>query len=141
MQISVFRNMFYMKCLFCNSSEFKRAMIDLLQWRATIGCYSLKIKCYVGRKYTNNAFDEGGLYTFLRNVTITDVAILHIALFELYVASILLLCSGDIEVNPGPVCYVMCPNCEKKLVSVVIDFLRNVLDVLLAPLKMLALMY
>ena len=60
-----------------------------------------------------------------------DFTVLHIVVFTLYVISILLLCSGDIELNPGPGCYVMCPNCNiqvhirKKLVNVVIGFLKN----------------
>ena len=61
------------------------------------------MKCYIGHKRTNNGFDIGMLYTVLSNFMIIDFAVLHIALFELYVASILLLCSSDIEANPGPV--------------------------------------
>ena len=86
-------------------------MINLIQ---CIGCYGLKIKCYIGYKYTNNGFDIGMLHTALSNFTVIDVAVCHIALFELYVASILLLCSGDIEANPGPV-YVVCPNCNTEV--------------------------
>ena len=61
-----------------------------------------------------------------------DFAVLRIAVFAMYVISMLLLCSSDIELNPGPGCYVMCPNCNvqvhirKKLVIVVIGFLKNV---------------
>ena len=60
---------------------------------------------YIGHKYTNNGVDIGVLHTALNNFTVIDVAVLHIALFELYVAClyILLLCSSDIETNPGPV--------------------------------------
>ena len=62
-----------------------------------------------------------------------DLTVLRIAVFAMYVISMLQLCSGDIELNPGPGCYVMCPNCnvfkftlEKKLVIAVIGFLKNV---------------
>ena len=41
-----------------------------------------------------------------------DLTVLRIAVFAMYVISMLLLCSGDIELNPGPGCYVMCPNCN-----------------------------
>ena len=69
----------------------------------------------------------------------------HIALFELYVASILLLCSGDIETNPGPV-YVVCPNCNtevhiKKKICQCVTGLRNVLDVHVVQLDVLAFMH
>ena len=39
---------------FCSFIANSRTMIDLTQWRITIGCYGLKMKCYVGYKYTNN---------------------------------------------------------------------------------------
>ena len=44
------------------------------------------------------------------NDRFNDLTVLCIAVFAMYVISMLLLCSGDIELNPGPGCYVMCPN-------------------------------
>ena len=103
-------------------------MVDLMQWRSTIGCFYSKYKCYIGRKYTNNAFENGMLHTALNgwfNCTMLhvkrmlhttlnnwfDFAVLHMPVFIIYVVSMQLLCSGDVEVNPGPV-YVACPNCN-----------------------------
>ena len=71
-------------------------MINLIQWRITIGCYGLNILVI-------STLIMDLLHTALSNFTVIDVAVLHIALFELYVACILLLCSSDIETNPGPV--------------------------------------
>ena len=42
----------------------------------------------------------------------SDFAVLHVAVFIMYVITMLLLCSGDIELNPGPRCYVVCPSCN-----------------------------
>ena len=38
-------------------------MIDIVQWRNTIGSFNWKFKCYcnIGHKYTNNAFENGML--------------------------------------------------------------------------------
>ena len=88
-------------------------MIDLLQWRSAIGLFGLKVKCYIGCKYANNAFDTGVLHTVSDDFI--DYAVLHVAVFIMYIACLLLLRSGDVEVNPGPVCYVVCPNCNGKV--------------------------
>ena len=92
-----------------------------------IGYFNLKFNCYIGSNYTNNEtcmhavlhdwFDftvlhvKGMLYRSLNDHS-DDFTVLHIALFTMYVIFMLLLCSGDIELNPGPSCYVMCPNCN-----------------------------
>ena len=89
--------------------QFKNKMIDLVQWRSTIGCFNSKFKCYIGCNYTNNAFDKGMLHTALNecfHFTVLhvkhmlyramndwyDYAVLYVAVFM-----ILLLCSGNIE--------------------------------------------
>ena len=108
-----------------------------------INYFNLKFNCYIGSNYTNN---ETGVHAVLHdwfdftvlhvkemlhrslNDHFNDLTVLRIAVFTMYVISMLLLCSGDIELNPGPGCYVMCPNCNvqvhirKKLVIVVIGF-------------------
>ena len=110
-----------------------------------INYFNLKSNCYIGSNYTNNEtsvhavlhdwFDftvlhvKGMLHRSL-NDHFNDLTVLRIAVFAMYVISMLLLCSSDIELNPGPGCYVMCPNCNvqvhirKKLVIVVIGFLK-----------------
>ena len=92
--------------------QISKVMIDLAQWRSAIGSFQLKVKCYIG-KYTNNAFDSGVLHTVLNDII--DCAVLHVAQFMMYISSMLLLRSGDVEVNPGPVCYVACPNCNMQV--------------------------
>ena len=87
-------------------------MIDLIQWRCSVGSFKLKVKCYIG-KYTNNAFDIGVLHTVLN--IFADYAVLHIVQFIKYICSMLLLCSGDIEVNPGPAFHVACPKCNTQV--------------------------
>ena len=114
------------------------------------GCLNLKFKCYIGCKHTNKTCEKGVLHATLNewsDFTVlhvkgmlrrslndwSDFAVLHVAVFIMYVVSMILLCSGDIQLNPGPACYVACPNCNikkvhirKKLVNVVINFLENV---------------
>ena len=89
-----------------------------------IGYFNLKFNCYIGSNYTNN---ETGMHAVLHDFTVLhvkgmlyrslndhsdDFTVLHIAVLTMYVIFMLLLCSGDIELNPGPSCYVMCPNCN-----------------------------
>ena len=92
-----------------------------------INYFNLKFNCYIGSNYTDNEtgvhavlhdwFDftvlhvKGMLYRSLNDHS-DDFTVLHIAVFTTYVIFMLLLCSGDIELNPGPSCYVMCPNCN-----------------------------
>ena len=53
------------------------------------------------------------LYTVLN--IFADYAVLHIVQFIKYICSMLLLCSGDIEVNPGPAFHVACPKCNTQV--------------------------
>ena len=95
-------------------------MNDLIQWQSTLGCFIWKLKTY---KYTNViAYYEGMLHTLL--ICHFGISVQHTAVFILYVyvISMLLLCCGDIEMNPGPVPFVICLNCKvhirKKVVIV-----------------------
>ena len=80
-------------------------MIDLVQWRSVIGCFILKFRCYIGYcKYANTICCEEVLcaiwnHHFGISGLRTSVFIIYV-----YVVSMLLLCCGDIEMNPGPVC-------------------------------------
>ena len=84
-------------------------MIDLIQWRSVIGCFVSKWHC----KYTNipTCYD-GVLHTLLNSHFVLHTAVLII---YVYVNSMLLLCCGDIEMNPGPIPYVLCPNCKSQV--------------------------
>ena len=60
-------------------------MIDIIQWRSTIGSFNWKFKCYIGHKYTNNAFENGMLHTTVNNwfdIGVLYVNILHIVLSD-----------------------------------------------------------
>ena len=106
-------------------------MINFAQWHSAVGSFELKVSCYID-KYTNNAYDSGMLHTVLNDII--DFAVLHVAQFIMYISSVLLFYSGDVEVNPGPACYVACPNrnmqvhITKKFVLAVIGLLRNVVQ-------------
>ena len=94
------------------------------------GYFNLKFNCCIGNNYTNNAkgictvlhnwfhftvFHVKGMLHRSLNDHANDFTVLHIAVFTMYVIFMLLLCSGDIEINPGPICYVMCPNCNAQV--------------------------
>ena len=51
-------------------------MIDLVQWRSTIGCFNWKFKCYIGHKYANSTFENGMLHITVNDWF--DVAVLHV---------------------------------------------------------------
>ena len=47
-------------------------MVDLMQWRSTIGCFNSKYNCYIGCKYTNDPFKEGMLHTAMNACTVMN---------------------------------------------------------------------
>ena len=83
-------------------------MIDLSQWRASIGrLRSLSVNCYVDRKFISSTNYIVLLHTVM--TVICDVAVLQTYMYAVTV--LLLLRCGDIEMNPGPV-HKVCPNCN-----------------------------
>ena len=84
-------------------------MIELIQWQSTIGSFISKLKSC---KYPNiTAYYDGMLRTLL--ICHFGISVQHTAVFILYVyvISMLLLCCGDIKMNPGPIPFVICTNC------------------------------
>ena len=82
-------------------------MIDLLQWRASIGWFNSRANYYVDHEFissTNNVVLLYAVVTVMR-----DIAVLQNYMY--IVTVLLLLCCGDIEMNPGPM-HKVCPNCN-----------------------------
>ena len=70
-------------------------MIDLCQWRASIGLWNCcKWLCYVGKSSTL----KGG-WVLGRSREKNKRTTIYLILF----LSVLLILSGDVELNPGPV--------------------------------------
>ena len=82
-------------------------MINLSQWRASIGYFNSRVNCYIDREFISSTNNIVLLYTVM--TVMRDVAVL---LTYMYVVTVLLLlCCGDVEINPGPV-HKVCPNCN-----------------------------
>ena len=82
-------------------------MIDRSQWHASIGYFNSRVNCYVNREFisnTNNVVLLHAVVTVMR-----DVAVLQTYMY--IVTVLLLLCCGDIEMNPGSM-HKVCPNCN-----------------------------
>ena len=57
-------------------------MIDIVQWRNTIGSFNWKFKCYIGHKLTNNTFENGMMHIAVNDwfdIAVLYVNLLHIA--------------------------------------------------------------
>ena len=86
---------------------FKR-MIDLSRWHASIGYFNSKrVNCYIGREFISSTSNVVLLYAVV--TAMCDVAVLQTYMYVITV--LLLLCGGDIEMNPEPV-HKVCPNCN-----------------------------
>ena len=81
-------------------------MIDLLQWRASIGCFNPRVNYYFYREFISSA-NHVLLHTVV--TVICDTTVLQTYMYVVTV--LLLLLCGDIEMNPGPTIKV-CPNCN-----------------------------
>ena len=103
-------------------------MIDLQQYRATIGCFNLKVQCMLDSARSSPTFVAlSALVVWRRVIELgqvlhSDVRVAPLAYFDLLLCysnvyqvygilcSRLLLC-GDVESNPGPTGYRSCPQC------------------------------
>ena len=87
-------------------------MIEIWQWRMTIGCFA------GGGASTPTTRGIRTMVTFPRSwygITFTG---LLLCTYSLIVVAILLLCSGNVELNPGPVNCKTCPFCLDKKVPI-----------------------
>ena len=84
-------------------------MIDLIQWRATIGTwYCSSVMGSHKRKRSKRRLDHGEVSHLVDEVWIGSLrllqAILTVAVILSYsLVMILLLLCGDVEINPGPI--------------------------------------
>ena len=86
-------------------------MIDLSQWRTSIGCFSSTVNCYVDREYISST-DNVLLHTVVAITVVCDVTVLQMFMYAVTV--LLLILCGDIEVNLGPV-QIVYPNCGNQV--------------------------
>uniref|UniRef100_A0A1X7TBQ8 Death domain-containing protein n=1 Tax=Amphimedon queenslandica TaxID=400682 RepID=A0A1X7TBQ8_AMPQE len=109
-------------------------MIELSQWRACIGlwnccCSGMKLKlCQDGKKikqsrrisdvHVDNGFRLLKLTFFVNFLTVTLSSIFITIGLKIFFCSLLLLLSGDVELNPGPVID------EQPDISVLLDLLE-----------------
>ena len=79
-------------------------MITLLQWRVTIGCW---IRCKVGGSNLCDTKSNGLIHT-LKCGGLLLVVTLGLVNCLSHVLALLLILSGDIELNPGPGRWIQC---------------------------------
>ena len=79
-------------------------MIDLSQWRASIGLFNC-----INREYTSST---SGILLNAVVVTVFEYAVLH--MFVYVITVLLILLCGDIETHPGPV-YILCTSCNNQV--------------------------
>ena len=89
----------------CFSISSKQEMIDLIQWRVTIGTWHCSSN---NRKGSKREYDHGEVSHSVDEWWIGSLrllqAILTVAVILSYsLVMILLLLCGDVEINPGPI--------------------------------------
>ena len=87
-------------------------MITIQQWRATIGQFA------GGRKFIpSDSVNVNTPTTHTRSEYGVDIILLQ-CIYTVIVIAILLLCSGNVELNPGPTNCKECPKCLDKTVPI-----------------------
>ena len=87
-------------------------MITIEQWRACIGRFVIRIDSKSTSAELWN--DMGSNYGGILLSRIIKGVILY--LFSLLIVKLLLLCSGNVELNPGPSGCKTCPSCHEKTI-------------------------
>jgi len=86
-------------------------MIPLQQWRVAIGSFLQRFSC--------KNYDSGGEYNdhshMISNNQCCNLLVGMGYCIMLYFIFLCLLVCGDIETNPGPGLYMVCPSCEGKV--------------------------
>ena len=90
-------------------------MISIEQWRAVIGSFRAVVTCRCPAK-DHGVGDSAARIFVLLSVLWCSFVICTVCLYN--VSKVLLICSNDIELNPGPVIYKTCPNCGNKAVHI-----------------------
>ena len=87
-------------------------MIDITQWQATIGTFNT-MKSFPITSLNTKASSKYCIDDEVNYSTIMWFVSIYYVLNIFF--SICLILSGDIETNPGPVVYKICPKCEEKV--------------------------
>ena len=116
-------------CILMTYVVFVSAMISTEQWRAAIGSF---------RPCINYGCSEG-FSTIDIMLSIAKARILAIVFYILScvidiicivclynVGKLLIVCSNDVELNPGPVVYKTCPNCGSEVVPIKKNVLMDI---------------
>ena len=96
--------------LFINS-----IMITIQQWRACIGRFVIQVDSQFDSADSDVQIDLGSDYG---GTLISLIKAIVLYLFTLKVVKVLLLCSGNVEPNPGPAGCKTCPICHETTVPV-----------------------
>jgi len=89
-------------------------MISIEQWRAVIG--SFRAVVVYNHKNDEVIVTAAGTCILLLNVFWCGVIVCGVYLY--YIASLILVCSNNVESNPGPIVYKTCPTCGKTTVHI-----------------------
>ena len=85
------------------------------QWRISIGVFA------GGKSSTPSAFRYGGMKISTTHTTTKSwygVVNSRLCIFSLFIIIVMLIISGDVELNPGPVNCKTCPRCLIETVQI-----------------------
>ena len=85
-------------------------MISLEQWRSATGVFSSTHPPLIRMNW--NAVQEEETISTTSGYAIATVGLLLSNNSLIFITAILLICSGDVELNPGPVNCKKCPSCQ-----------------------------
>ena len=93
-------------------SDFPFTVISVEQWRSSIGCLCPRI---IGRKCVNdeNLCEIGRDNVNCEKCTYNDLKVMCNLFVTALIIALLLIVSGNVELNPGPM--KKCPKCEKMM--------------------------
>ena len=92
-----------------------RLMISLEQWRSSIGVFSnthIPLIRISWNDVTEETLSTNNWYA------IATIGLLLCSNSLLFITAMLLMCSGDVEMNPGPVTCKKCPVCQLDTVPI-----------------------
>ena len=91
-------------------------MISLEQWRSAIGVFSCTHPPLIRMNW--NTVQQEEQVSTTRWYAIATVGLLLFSNSLIFITAMLLMCSGDVELNPGPVNCKKCPSCQLTTVPV-----------------------
>ena len=89
-----------------------KIMVTIQQWRAAIGQFA------GGRKFAPSDVNGNTPTTDTRSPYGVDTIILLQCIYTIFTIYFLLLCSGNVELNPGPTGFKKCPKCLDETVPI-----------------------